>query len=640
MRTLYLSLIVLSTIFSGVGFTTPQQAPGAVITLLDRENQPATRITDGDTVHLQVTLQQATPQTLKINFNLAGQAFSVATCSIPANQSKCSTGPFASLGWSWGENGTPLKSRLLQAVEENGNLLGTSEPILVTVRPVVMVHGFISDWETWKMYLGPGGFLANLNIPGFAVGDGQVAGILNTGQIFDPAGRTNTIGENAAILGEYIAAVKQKTGAQMVDLVVHSMGGMISRYYIDRVMQGRDVAQLIMLGSPMGGSDCAVLPAALGFYLPASIEIRQSYMNGVFNQQITHRHGVEFFDLAGTAITEAFKSPCSDVPNDTVVSLGSVNAIPLQAGNFNIIHSNLTISQAVFETFVKPLLQKTANQFQAVTDPAMAAGNNPPLQFTRVYTGHVEANGSTQLTINIEPGLQVASFALYDASRSITSEVRGASGNVIKLTPEANGFIQLDDPSALFWLGYGFREPKPGPWRITLQATEVTPPGGTDFAVSVYFSGGAKLETSSSTLVPQVDEQVDFFAQLSLKGQPLEITSGQVVIMNQEGQRETLTLPVGSHVSATWTPPSPGTYAVDIVVNGKAPDGSTIERTGFLAVEVQPNPTRERINFNLAAVIIAVVCIVLLLLLAFALGIIFIIQRQRRKKASRQQQDV
>jgi hypothetical protein len=74
---------------------------------------------------------------------------------------------------------------------------------------------------------------------GFAVGDGQVPGAMTTGEFTNPAIRTNTIAQNAEILGQYISNVRKQTGADMVDLVVHSMGGMISRYYIDRVMQER-----------------------------------------------------------------------------------------------------------------------------------------------------------------------------------------------------------------------------------------------------------------------------------------------------------------------------------------------------------------------------------------------------------------
>jgi hypothetical protein len=439
---------------------------------------------------------------------------------------------------------------------------------------------------------------------------------LNTGDILEPAGRTNTIAQNAEILGQYIEGVKQKTGAEMVDLVVHSLGGMISRYYIDRVMQDRDVAQLIMLGSPMGGSDCAVLPAALGFFLPASIEIRESYMTGIFNQQITHRHGIEFYDLGGTAINDTFKSPCTNVPNDTVVSFGSINAIPLQSDKFDVIHSDLTFSQAVFDDFVKPLLQKPAGTFplRGQPDPAPVAQSEPPLQFTRVYTGHVASGGSTEITINIDADLSVASFALYDPSRSVTTVVRGATGNIIELDPETNGFIQINDPASLFYLGYGFQNPRPGPWKITVQATESTPPAGTDFAITVYFIGGATLEATSSTLVPQPNEQVEFTANLSLGGQPLEIKEAQAVIKDADGNVETLNFPSGQNISTLWTPKNPGTYAVDIIVTGLAPDGSTVERTDFLAIEVQTNPSKRQITFNFYALIVIVLILLFLIL--------------------------
>jgi pimeloyl-ACP methyl ester carboxylesterase len=611
-RNLQTVIVPLSLLFV-YGFTPFAQVNSPTIMLLDRAGQTTSQITDGNTVQIQITLPQAATQETTINFSLEGVT-PVGSCVVAVNASACATESFSALGWYWGSNGNPQNAIHLQASNNSGEIVAQSDVIMIKPRPVVMVHGFISNAETWKPYLGANGFLAPLGIPGFAIGDGQVPGKLNTGEISNPVGRTNTIGQNAGILGQYIANVKQKTGAEMVDLVVHSMGGMISRYYIDRMMQERDVAQLIMLGSPMGGSDCAVLPAALGFFLPASIEIRQSYMTGVFNQQITRRHGIEFYDLGGTAISESFKSPCTDIPNDTVVSFSSINAITLQSSQIAVIHSDLTLADKAFQDFVKPLLQKPAGTFLSTPDPAAPPHADSPLDFTRVYTGHVDSGGSTELTISIEPGLSVASFALYDASRSVTTVVRGASGNIIELTPETNGFIRVTDPSTMFYLGYGFQNPLPGPWQITVQATESTPASGADFAISVYFMGGAKLEAASSTLVPQINEQVRLDAGLSLGGQSLEIKEARAVIKDADGNVETLDFPSGQNVSTIWTPTKAGTYAVDVVVTGLAPDGTTVERTDFLAIEVQPNPSKGQITFNLVAVIAGVLLVLFLIL--------------------------
>jgi len=612
----FLTLLLLSTIISIPNLVSLAQVNTATLMLLDRTGQTKTQITDGDTVQIQITLPQAVAQETRISFSLNGIT-TVGACAIAANSDTCLTEKFSALGWYWDSNGNPQNTIHLQAANNNGEVISESDAIMIKPRPVVMVHGFISYWQTWEPYLGTNGFLAPLGLSGFAVGDGQVPGVLNTGDMFNPVGRTNTIAQNAEIMSQYINAVKQKTGAEMVDLVVHSMGGMISRYYIDRVMQDRDVAQLIMLGSPMGGSDCAVLPAALGFYLPASIEIRESYMRGVFNQQITHRHGIEFYDLGGTAIIDAFKSPCTAVPNDTVVGFPSINAIDLQSAQIETIHSNLTFSEQAFQDFVKPLLQRSTETFHSAPDPALPPQTDSPLEFTRVYTGHVDAGGSTDLTINIDAGLSVASFALYDASRSITTIVRGASGNVIQLTPEANGFIQIDDPSSLFYLGYGFQNPKPGPWNITVQATDKTPASGTDFAISVYFVGGAKLEATSSTLVPEIKQPVRFEARLTLGGQPLEITQAQALIKDSDGNVETVDFPTGQNISVEWTPQKAGTYAVDMVVTGVVPDGSAVERTDFLAIEVQTNQSKGQITFNLIAVIALVLVVLFLIVRGF-----------------------
>lgn len=628
MRTSLLLTLVLLGLFSFHGFSPLEQSREASLTLFNREGETTTRITDGDLVRIQIALPQPVETLQNITFTLGDATLAVGSCSLPAGHDTCATELLPALGWHWHSTGTPQEVRFINALSRDGPaVIGTSGPIQVSPRPVVLVHGFISNWQTWNAYLGDDGFLKSIGLEGFAVGDGRVPGVLNTGMIANPGGRTNSIAQNAEILGQYIRGVKGQTGAEMVDLVVHSMGGMISRYYIDRLMQERDVAQLIMLGSPMGGSDCSVLPAALGFFHPASIEIRESYMRGVFNRQITRRKGIEFYDLAGTAIDESFKSPCTDVPNDTVVSFDSINAIALESSQLEVIHSELTLSETAFEAFVKPLLQKPAGMFppSGLPDPAPPGTDTSPLEFTRVYTGHVEVGGSTELTINIEPDVAVASFALYDISRSVTTVVRGASGNIIELDPQANGFIRIDDPSSMIYLGYGFENPRPGPWRVTIQATESTPAGGTDFAILVYFLGGAKLETASSTLVPQRNDDLELAAAVTLNGQPLEITRAQAVIRHPDGGTERLDFPTGRNVSVTWRASEPGTHAVDIVVTALAPDGSMIERTDFLAIEVQPNPGRAQITFNLVLLIAALVFI----FGGIIFGIVWLVRRLR-----------
>jgi hypothetical protein len=609
-------------------FGLPEASQGAAdrIEVLDMAGNPVTEITDGDQIQLRLVLADKASQEMQVTFHLTAPDEIAANCSIRPGEAQCESISFRSLGWYWGETSAAQPERTIKATS-NALPVPITTRIKVAPRPVVMVHGFISNWQAWSNYLGPDGFLASIGVAGYAVGDGQVEGTMNTGSLTDPARRTNTIAQNAAILGEYIERVKKKTGAQQVDLIGHSMGGMISRYYIDRVMGERDIAQLIMLGTPSSGTDCAVLPSALGFYLPTVLEIRTSYMSGIFNRQITHRGGVPFSAVAGTLIQNSLGSPCTEVPNDSVVSVKSVSAIQLNYEEISLLHTELNTSEQVFQDSVRPLLQKLPGDFREEPDPQPEEAPSAPLQFNRVYSGHIPANGQQTLVISIEPGLSVANFALFDPSRSLNVAVRGASGNEITLDPVKNGLIVVDDPETMVQLGYGFENPKPGAWQVILQASEETPPSGADFALTAHFVGGATLEAATSALLPQINEPVQLTANLALNGQPLTIDQAQALIRSPQGEAEMILLTVqGSQAVGTWSPSQPGLYGIDLQIVGKAPDGSTIERAAFLTVEAQPSQDQRRTKLILSAIAFGIIC---LGVIAAGLFFFFLLLRKR-----------
>lgn len=562
-----------------------QTAPG--VTLLDPNGTPITQLTDGDAIQLQVKLKGAVDQPTPISFSLDPDIPGVAECTVAKADDTCRTQVLSSLGWFWNKQGQAQTTRTVRA-SSTALSLDTHTTIPVKPRPVVFVHGFGSSAAAWTNYLGANGYLAPLGLRGFAVGDGQVPGTLNLGNLANPSSPTETIGANAEILRDYIAGVKQATGASMVDLVAHSMGNLVSRYYIDRVMPGRDVAQLIMLGPPNDGTDCALLPASLGLYLPAVLELRPSYIRTIFNPQITHRHGVPFTVIAGTPIVNPVTSPCTSVPSDLAIALESARGIRAPIVQTDALHTDLNTSEQVFAEFVKPLLQKTVGQFPNEPDPAPVPSPGEALQFTHVITGHVSAGSSATETINID-NVTVASFALFDPTRSLTVTVRGATGNVIALDPTRNGLVVVKDPATLVYLGYGFANPRPGPWQVTLQATDATPSTGADFAITAHLQGGAVLNAQASTLFPKPDEPVELTAQLQLAGQALAVRDGQARIRYPSGELRTFPLTLSSgDLRLTWQSAQPGLYSADIDVNGNAPDGTTIERSAFLSLQVQP----------------------------------------------------
>lgn len=445
---------------------------------------------------------------------------------------------------------------------------------------MVLVHGFLSSHRTWAAYTAADGFLAANGLQGYAVGDGQAEGRMDLGDLAHLTATTKTLPQNAAELARYIAGVKRATGARQVDLVAHSMGGLVARFYIARLMGTPDVAQLIMLGTPHGGSACSGLAAALGVLTPAALELRPAFLHQVFNRSIDNRRGVPFRMLAGDPIAQAFKAPCTGVPSDSVVSVPSVGAIAGELQHLPVLHTEMTRSEAVFRQFVLPRLRNPG----LPADPRAAAGEGDiDTQFTQVFTGRVEGGSTREIEVNLDE-VALASFALFDPSRSLEVSVRGASGRTVELSAQANGLIRVDDPSSLLTLGYGFDKPRPGPWRVTLRA----PRGSTEYALSARVVGGAVLRARASPLAPRAGQSVTLSATLEGAPQALTGLAMRALVRGPDGGTETLELRGGERERmATWRAGQPGLHGIDIVATAQA-GILRVERTALLAVDVQP----------------------------------------------------
>ena len=70
---------------------------------------------------------------------------------------------------------------------------------------------------------------------------------------------------NSQRLANTIASVRARTGAAKVDLVAHSMGGLVSRYYIKNLGGAATVDSLIMMGTPNYGTSLANVASFLTF---------------------------------------------------------------------------------------------------------------------------------------------------------------------------------------------------------------------------------------------------------------------------------------------------------------------------------------------------------------------------------------
>lgn len=108
--------------------------------------------------------------------------------------------------------------------------------------PVLLIHGFLATR----------GSLAPLERRLTAMGHLVLTyrlGVLHAGDIC----------ESAALIARKIESIAAQTNLDRMDIVGHSMGGLVGLYYVKRLGGRRRVRRLVMLGSPTSGTWSALL---------------------------------------------------------------------------------------------------------------------------------------------------------------------------------------------------------------------------------------------------------------------------------------------------------------------------------------------------------------------------------------------
>jgi pimeloyl-ACP methyl ester carboxylesterase len=268
-----------------------------------------------------------------------------------------------SSGYAWFDDGRPrLVQRIKAELEESGKKVDElTKNLKVAPKPLVLVHGLWSNWRAWESWQNILTTSHSYDWKAFPVGEKPEKGVMNTGGEFLSSGPTDGIFENSQQLGKYIRYAQEERNAWHVDIVAHSMGGLISRHYIHNFMpvdspDGRpQVARLVMLGTPNMGSPCADVMNSAFDLLGKNVEaIRQLKPSVVaeFNRVNVNRKGVKFSVLAGNPLPVMCKTV---VLNDGVVPVESAHwEIKDKAVSKNL-HTDLT-GMSDFSSFVKPRL--------------------------------------------------------------------------------------------------------------------------------------------------------------------------------------------------------------------------------------------------------------------------------------------
>ena len=334
---------------------------------------------DGNQVKITATVSNGSRKTksgtVTIKENKSGKELTSRSVSLPPGGETKVEYIWDTNGYAWTDGGQKASDREIEAAVADDSL---RQEIIVVPKPVVLVHGLWSSAEAWSNYQA---YLDTYNDEwkAFPVGADPAHGRMNTG-VMGTWAASNTIFQNAQELGKQIKFTQESMNAWHVDLVAHSMGGLISRFYIHSFMptdspDGRPyVTHLVMLGTPNEGSPCADLADGLLDPLGKRVEALKQLEPGEvakFNSQTTNRKGVKFSILVGVFTT---RTCGTGVPGDIVVPVPSAEWQVEERGYVGRIHTGLT-GQRDFEFWVKPHLALGPKKASAA---AGVAENNVP----------------------------------------------------------------------------------------------------------------------------------------------------------------------------------------------------------------------------------------------------------------------
>jgi pimeloyl-ACP methyl ester carboxylesterase len=486
---------------------------------------------DGNFVRISVAVENQgnvdlSAQVQLLDANTGNPLWSGSTFSnqlFPAHQTTNVSYIWDTSGFAWNEDGSAALNRSVKVAlwtsicKESRNKIVS---VAVAPKPVILAHGIWSNASTWQQYTS---FLSSIHPLWSAV----AIDTMNTGGGIT-VGPINTYAQNANELSHFIEEKRQELHAWHVDIVAHSMGGLISRYYIDRLMpqarsDGRPiVSHLIMLGTPNLGTTCAYLP------IPATVQLRPDYML-YFNSIVYHHRGVPFSVLAGDPwpVTCPLGTifPYLTGPGDTVVSVNSaIYDVPDNSARTSTVHTHMTSSQQDFLSFVLPRLRLPPSKSPAfstvgispqpgavqegVHKTALQNDSSSP-QFLVSKVVAIPPGASVDVPITVS---EVITFGVtLAAPSSITSKLYDPSGSLVVSTlagsAEANELFR----------SFATASPSVGSWNLRLinqgSAAMAIP-------VSAWVGGGATLLNLAS-MQPDRYGRVQITTTFTRNGKPI-----------------------------------------------------------------------------------------------------------------------
>ncbi len=206
--------------------------------------------------------------------------------------------------------------------------------------PLLLIHGFLGT--RGSMYL----------LERRLVEDGFLVVSFNIG-VFN----VRDIRRSAFMIHRKIDRILAETPAKKIDILGHSMGGLIGLYYVKKLGGAARVRRLIMMGTPVHGTWAALLGVAtLGLWSTSSWQLlpRSRFLDELHQGQVPE--DVEIHTIAAA--------------RDWVVPLANARLTGASSTTVPLGHSSLVVSEEVYQHLISVLRAPVVNDLPDVTPPA------------------------------------------------------------------------------------------------------------------------------------------------------------------------------------------------------------------------------------------------------------------------------
>jgi PKD repeat protein len=349
-----------------------------------------------------------------------------------------------------------------------------------------------------------------------------------------------------------------------IDIVAHSFGGLVSRYYIEKLGGDRNVRSLTMLGTPNEGVYLANLDSWLRQFLSdwASWDMRlgSPFLDSL-NTAFTMRD-TAYKVIAGTG-DDSFLYRDAGFPNDCIVTVASAQGpFPEVTHTYNVIHTSLPnwlcasvptlendISQ-VFPDVLSSIKRPPGGEATTLAEQpavpqadggAAEVGPHTGLALDTIQQGEVKTH-----PIPIDASSATATFMLFWQSDGVSPmlhlTLEKPDGTVI----DASGPGVVYGPAGLFMDGlmveaYDVEAPEAGTWIARVEGTTV-PGEGHSYAAMAFLDSPVSLSASANPTSVLQGDVITLIAEPQEAGVPIAGATATVAVTKPDSTVQNVTL--------------------------------------------------------------------------------------------------